>query len=161
MKTTQPFIDREANRNMQNREAVQRQSPGSRSAPWEMGTAKRFNNIARRIVGRCATPLENLPGVATSVFGVKRLWRWNVAIIACVLAGAFLANGAFAHDGHSHTPSAEAKKKIVRVNTEMPKHHFVVFQNATAAPELAKIFDPFKNTVNVEDVKEQNAGVKL
>ena len=97
------------------------------------------------------TLLQTLPGVrwATPGFVVERLRRWNVAIIACVLAGAFLANGAFAHDGHSNTPSAETKKKIARVNTEMPKRHFVVFQNAIAPPDLAKWFDPFKDKVSV------------
>ena len=61
-----------------------------------------------------------------------------------------------AHEGHSHAPSPETKKKIVQVNTEPAKHHFVVFQNAAAAtvPELAKVFEPFKNTVNVRFDKD-------
>lgn len=61
-----------------------------------------------------------------------------------------------AHEGHSHAPSPETKKKIVQVNTEPARHHFVVFQNAAAAtaPELAKIFEPFKKTVNVRFDKD-------
>lgn len=61
------------------------------------------------------------------------------------------ASIADAHEGHSHAPSQKTKKKIVRLNTEAPNHHYVVFQNAakTIKPELAKLFEPFKETVKV------------
>ncbi|GAA4446005.1 YHYH protein [Novipirellula rosea] len=56
-----------------------------------------------------------------------------------------------AHEGHSHAPSAQTEQKIIRLNTERPKHHLVVFQNATEpkTPDLAKLFEPFNKTVNV------------
>ncbi|TWT86214.1 YHYH protein [Neorhodopirellula pilleata] len=61
-----------------------------------------------------------------------------------------------AHDGHSHAPSPETKKKIVQLNTEPAKQQFVVFQTApeATAPELAKLFEPFKKTVNVRFDKD-------
>ena len=73
---------------MQNREAVQRQSPGSRCASRDTiikhsGTPTGFNNIPCRAAERCATPLGLIlrggfiPGVrcATPGFVVKRLRR--------------------------------------------------------------------------------------
>ncbi|MCP4194707.1 MAG: YHYH protein, partial [Planctomycetaceae bacterium] len=56
-----------------------------------------------------------------------------------------------AHEGHSHAPSPQAQKKIIRLNTEAPKLHFVVQRRTaeTVRPDLAKLFDPFKDKVSV------------
>ena len=58
---------------------------------------------------------------------------------------------AMAHEGHSHAPSPQAQKKIIRVNTEPPKVHFVVQRRAAEPerPELAKLFGPFAEKVKV------------
>lgn len=67
----------------------------------------------------------------------------------CLLA--LMTSVVNAHEGHSHAPTPAAQKKIVRLNTESPKHHFVVFQNAVEAaePDLATLFKPFSKTVKV------------
>ena len=56
-----------------------------------------------------------------------------------------------AHEGHSHAPSPQTKQNINRLNTEAPKVHFVVQRRAPATlrPDLAKLFDPFKDRVSV------------
>lgn len=56
-----------------------------------------------------------------------------------------------AHEGHSHAPSPQAQQKIIRLNTEAPKLHFVVQRQPaeTVRPDLAKLFDPFKDKVSV------------
>ena len=58
---------------------------------------------------------------------------------------------AMAHEGHSHSPSPQAQKKIIRLNTEPPKVHFVVQRRVEEPerPELAKLFDPFAEKVKV------------
>ena len=58
---------------------------------------------------------------------------------------------AMAHDGHSHSPSPQAQKKIIRLNTEPPKVYFVVQRRVEEPerPELAKLFDPFAERVKV------------
>lgn len=58
---------------------------------------------------------------------------------------------ATAHEGHSHSPSPQAQKKIIRLNTEPAKVHFVV-QGRVEEPERpqqAKLFDPFAERVKV------------
>ncbi|MCP4788040.1 MAG: YHYH protein [Fuerstiella sp.] len=58
----------------------------------------------------------------------------------------------FAHEGHSHALSPGTQLKIVRLNTEAPKYHLVVQRRSTAEtnrPELATLFDAFKDKVNV------------
>jgi Ca2+-binding EF-hand superfamily protein len=56
-----------------------------------------------------------------------------------------------AHEGHSHAPSPQTKQKINRLNTEAPKFHFVVQRQTaqTVRPDLAKLFDLFKDKVSV------------
>ncbi|MCA9138074.1 MAG: YHYH protein [Planctomycetales bacterium] len=58
---------------------------------------------------------------------------------------------ATAHEGHSHAPSPQTQKKIIRLNTEPPKVHFVVQRQVEEPerPELAKLFDPFADKVKV------------
>lgn len=67
-----------------------------------------------------------------------------------------MASFATAHEGHSHAPSPEAKERIVQLNTQAPKQQLVAFQNApeAQAPELAKLFEPFKKTVKVRFDKD-------
>lgn len=67
-----------------------------------------------------------------------------------------IASIANAHEGHSHAPTPKTKRNIIRVNTEPTKHHFVVLQNVAepAEPELASIFQPFSDTVNVRFEKD-------
>nr|WP_044303437.1 YHYH protein [Rhodopirellula sallentina] len=70
----------------------------------------------------------------------------------CYLVVAVLpSSSVIAHEGHSHAPSPQTQQKIIRLNTEQPKYQLVVQrQTATAnRPELAKLFDPFKDKVNV------------
>ncbi|MEO2016770.1 MAG: phospholipid-binding protein, partial [Fuerstiella sp.] len=58
----------------------------------------------------------------------------------------------FAHEGHSHAPSRQTQLKIVRLNTEAPKFHPVVQRRSTTEtnrPELATLFDAFKDKVKV------------
>lgn len=68
-----------------------------------------------------------------------------------LLAAILPSTMAVAHEGHSHAPSPQTKQKIIRVNTEAPKFHFVVQRQAPVAvrPQLADVFNPFKNTVKV------------
>lgn len=68
-----------------------------------------------------------------------------------LLAAILSSTMAVAHEGHSHAPSPQTKQKIIRVNTEVPKFHFVVQRQAPVAvrPQLADVFNPFKNTVKV------------
>ncbi|MDP7304852.1 MAG: YHYH protein [Pirellulaceae bacterium] len=56
-----------------------------------------------------------------------------------------------AHEGHAHAPSPQTKQRINRLNTETPKLQFVVQSRATdtGRPDLAKLFDPFKDKVRV------------
>lgn len=56
-----------------------------------------------------------------------------------------------AHEGHSHTPSPQTEQRINQLNTETPKLQFVVQNRATdtVRPDLAKLFDPFKDKVRV------------
>ena len=56
-----------------------------------------------------------------------------------------------AHEGHSHAPSPQTKQRVNRLNTETPKLQFVVQSRATdtVRPDLAKLFDPFKDKVRV------------
>lgn len=72
----------------------------------------------------------------------------------CLLV--LMTSVANAHEGHSHAPTPKTKKKIIRVNTESPKQHFVMFNNAAIAakPKLATLFEPFKKTVNVRFDKD-------
>ena len=58
---------------------------------------------------------------------------------------------AVAHEGHSHAPSPQTQKKIIRLNTEPPKVHFVVQRRVDEPdrPELAALFDPFAKKVKV------------
>jgi hypothetical protein len=69
-----------------------------------------------------------------------------MAVIATVSTDA-----TFAHESHSHASSPQTQKKIVRLNTEKPKTQFVVQRQQVEVnpPELAKLFDPFKETVKV------------
>ncbi|MEM1225541.1 MAG: sulfatase-like hydrolase/transferase [Planctomycetota bacterium] len=62
-----------------------------------------------------------------------------------------LATVADAHEGHSHAPSEMKKEEIVRLNTEPAQQRLVVFQDTkeAPAPELAKLFTPFQETVKV------------
>tara|TARA_R110002049_G_scaffold4601_5_gene32632 strand:+ start:882336 stop:883958 length:1623 start_codon:yes stop_codon:yes gene_type:complete len=57
----------------------------------------------------------------------------------------------FAHEGHSQAPSDQTQQNIVRLNTQPPKIQFVVQRQPADVqqPELAKVFEPFKNTVDV------------
>ncbi len=68
-------------------------------------------------------------------------------LLAAILSPTVL----LAHEGHSHAPSPQAQKKIIRLNTEAPKLHFVVQRRTaeTVRPDLAKLFDPFKDKVSV------------
>lgn len=61
-----------------------------------------------------------------------------------------------AHEGHSHAPSSETQRTILRLNTESPKHHLVAFQKPVESetPELAKLFEPFHETVRVRFDKD-------
>lgn len=63
---------------------------------------------------------------------------------------------AMAHEGHSHAPSPQAQKKIIRVNTEPPKVHFVVQRRVEEPerPELTKLFEPFAEKVKVRFDRE-------
>jgi Ca2+-binding EF-hand superfamily protein len=64
----------------------------------------------------------------------------------------FLPATSFAHEGHSHAPSRQTQLKIVRLNTEAPKYNLVVQRRSateTDRPELATLFDAFKDKVNV------------
>ena len=72
----------------------------------------------------------------------------TIITIAFMLA---LPIAVFAHEGHSHAASSKTQKKIVRLNTEKPKSHFVVQRRTaeTNRPELAKLFDPFSGKVKV------------
>lgn len=56
-----------------------------------------------------------------------------------------------AHEGHSHAPSPETQKKIVRLNTEQPERHLVVQRPSedTKQPPLASLFDRFSDKVEV------------
>ncbi len=58
---------------------------------------------------------------------------------------------ATAHEGHSHSPSPQAQKKIIRLNTEPAKVHFVVQRRVEEPerPQQAKLFDPFAERVKV------------
>lgn len=58
---------------------------------------------------------------------------------------------AMAHEGHSHSPSPQARKTIIRLNTETPEVRFVVQRRVEEPerPELAKLFDPFAEGVKV------------
>ena len=60
-------------------------------------------------------------------------------------------NSGTAHEGHVHSPSSQARKKIIRLNTEAPKVRFVVQRGAAEPerPELTKLFDPFAEKVKV------------
>lgn len=71
----------------------------------------------------------------------------TIVLLAAILSPTVL----LAHEGHSHAPSPQAQKKIIRLNTEAPKLHFVVQRRTakTVRPELAKLFDPFKDKVSV------------
>ncbi|EMI22343.1 phospholipid-binding protein [Rhodopirellula maiorica SM1] len=82
---------------------------------------------------------------------MKHLRRWCLSVTVYLVAAGLQSSIAYAHDGHSHAPSTETKKKIVQLNTEPPKHQFVVFQDTaeTVSPELAKVFEPFATSVNV------------
>lgn len=67
----------------------------------------------------------------------------------------FITSVANAHEGHSHAPTPKTKTKIVRLNTEPQKHHFVVFNNpAAAAPDIATLFKPFSKTVKVRSDRD-------
>ena len=58
---------------------------------------------------------------------------------------------AIAHEGHSHTPSAETQKKINRINTERPAESSAA-QRGPVEKELsnlARVFDPFAKSVKV------------
>lgn len=72
-------------------------------------------------------------------------------IITLILA---FAPVAVAHEGHSHAPSPETQKEIAQLNSEPTEHHLAVFPNTTKAPGLAKLFKPFKKTVNVRFDKD-------
>ena len=56
-----------------------------------------------------------------------------------------------AHEGHSHAPSPQTKQEINRLNAEAPKLHLVVQRRTTETvrPDLAQLFDPFKDKVSV------------
>ena len=58
---------------------------------------------------------------------------------------------ATAHEGHSHSPSPQAQKKIIRLNTEPANVHFVVQRRVKEPerPQQAKLFDPFVERVKV------------
>lgn len=72
----------------------------------------------------------------------------------CLLV--LITSVANAHEGHSHAPTPQTKTKLIRLNTEPPQPHFVVFNNAaqTSKPDLARLFEPFKTTVNVRFDKD-------
>ncbi|MEO2029507.1 MAG: hypothetical protein ABGZ23_26855 [Fuerstiella sp.] len=74
------------------------------------------------------------------------------ALTVALLITLFLPATSFAHEGHSHALSRQTQLKIVRLNTEVPKYHLVVQRRSTAEtnrPELATLFDAFKDKVNV------------
>jgi Ca2+-binding EF-hand superfamily protein len=70
--------------------------------------------------------------------------------ISVLLAAVLSPTMLLAHEGHSHVPSPQAQQQIKRLNIELPKVHFVV-QNRSVdfRPDLAKLFDPFKEKVSV------------
>ncbi|QEG38185.1 transaldolase/EF-hand domain-containing protein [Roseimaritima ulvae] len=71
----------------------------------------------------------------------------TAALLTAILSPTMLD----AHEGHSHAPSPQAQKKIIRLNTETPQVHLVVQRRPadTVRPDLAKLFDPFKGKVDV------------
>jgi len=68
-------------------------------------------------------------------------------LLAAILSPAML----LAHDGHSQCPSSQTQQRIIRLNTEAPNLHLVVQRRTaeTVRPNLAKLFDPFKDKVSV------------
>jgi Ca2+-binding EF-hand superfamily protein len=68
-----------------------------------------------------------------------------------LLAAILFPTMLLAHEGHSHAPSPQTQQKIIRLNTEVPKLHLVVQRRTaeTVRPDLAKLFDPFKDKVSV------------
>ncbi|QEG25024.1 EF hand [Mariniblastus fucicola] len=82
---------------------------------------------------------------------VDRLFK--LAFPVMVLLVVFLISSKFAsaHEGHSHTPSVRMQEKIVELNTQSSSLRFAAFQRkeSTAQPELAKLFEPFAEKVDV------------
>jgi len=68
-----------------------------------------------------------------------------------LLAASLSPTMLLAHEGHSHAPSPQTKQRVNRLNTETPNLQFIVQSRTkdTARPDIAKLFDPFKDKVSV------------
>ncbi|EMI42442.1 YHYH protein [Rhodopirellula sp. SWK7] len=67
-----------------------------------------------------------------------------------------MASLTHAHEGHSHAPTPEKQTEIIRLNSQTPEYQFVVQRQPgdESKPELAKLFDPFIDKVNVRHNQE-------